>query len=170
MSIDLENMTKEDIIRLLQMHAKNWLAHDGCWFLAIEESEGIEKAMEYDAASWRRFSRIEAKRIKKEFNLPENGGLQALEKALFLRLYATINRQETEWKNEKTLIFRMVDCRVQSARQRKKLPDFPCKPVGLVEYAGFASEIDPSIKTKCIACPPDEHPVEYHCAWEFTVE
>jgi hypothetical protein len=63
----------------------------------------------------------------------------------------------------------MNDCRVQSARKRKGLSDFPCKQVGLREYSLFAKTIDPRIKTKCIACPPDEHPENYWCAWEFTL-
>jgi hypothetical protein len=71
--------------------------------------------------------------------------------------------------DDHTLRFEMNDCRVQSARKRKGLPDFPCKPVGLVEYAGFASTIDPRIQTRCLACPPDPHPETYWCAWEFTL-
>jgi hypothetical protein len=63
----------------------------------------------------------------------------------------------------------MNDCRVQAARRRKGLPDFPCKPVGLVEYGNFASSIDPRFLTECIACPPDPHPDQYWCAWKFTL-
>jgi len=62
----------------------------------------------------------------------------------------------------------MKDCRVQTARRRKGLPDFPCKPVGLVEYAGFAATIDPRIKTECIQCPPDDCGDEA-CVWRFTL-
>jgi Family of unknown function (DUF6125) len=32
-----EAMNREDLLRALEMFAKNWLAHDGCWFLAAEE-------------------------------------------------------------------------------------------------------------------------------------
>jgi hypothetical protein len=56
------------------------------------------------------------------------------------------------------------------SRRRKGLPDFPCKPVGLVEYAGFARTIDPRIRTRCIACPPDPGPRDAYCAWRFTIE
>ena len=72
------------------------------------------------------------------FGIAEGGGLEALEKALDYRLYASINRQAAERVRGDTLRFRMVECRVQQARQRKGLPPFPCKSVGLVEYAQFA--------------------------------
>jgi hypothetical protein len=68
------------------------------------------------------------------------------------------------------VVFRMLDCRVQSARKRRGLADFPCRPVGMVEYAEFAKAIDPRIKMNCVACPPDDHPEEYWCAWEFTID
>ncbi|MHA2296245.1 MAG: DUF6125 family protein [Candidatus Hodarchaeales archaeon] len=164
--MDLEKMSKEELIKIVRMHAKNWLAHDGCWFQAIESDLGMERAIEYDTESWRRFTVIEARRIMKEFHIPDNGGLDALEKALDLRLYATINVQKMERVEPNRLIFKMVDCRVQSARERKKMPLFPCKPVGLVEYSGFTRTIDPRIRTKCLVCPP-ERGEDFFCGWEF---
>lgn len=167
--MNLKTLSKEELIKLCQVYAKNWLAHDGCWFLAVEEKHGMKEAIELDKRSWERFTIAEAKRIMKEFEIPPNGGLDALEKALSLRLYATVNKQSIERKEGK-LIFKMNDCRVQSTRKKKGLPDFPCKEVGLVEYAGFASTIDKRIETKCIACPPDRHPDEFYCAWEFSMK
>jgi hypothetical protein len=154
----------------LEDAAKNWLAHDGLWFLAAEEALGMEAAIQLDASAWEQFTVIEAKRIVRRLGIEPGGGLEALEKALGYRLYAYLNVQEAIQVDERTLVFRMNDCRVQAARKRKGLPDFPCKSVGLVEYAGFARAIDPRIHTRCIACPPDPHPDDYWCAWEFTLE
>ena len=69
----------------------------------------------------------------------------------------------------RTLIFYMNDCRVQAARKRKGLSDYPCKSAGLVEYPYFAAAIDRRIRTECVGCPPDEHPDEWFCAWKFTL-
>jgi len=163
-------LPKEQIYELLVDAAKRWLAHDGLWFQAVEKAHGMEEAIKMDIAAWEKFTVIEARRIKKFLNLPDNGGLDALKKALGFRLYAYINKQEIIEVNKNKIIFRMNNCRVQAARQRKNLPDFPCKPVGLVEYCKFAKAIDPRIKTRCIACPPDDHPEEYFCAWEFYID
>lgn len=57
--------------------------------------------------------------------------------------------------------------RVQAARKRKGLEDYPCKSGGLVEYTYFARAIDSRITTECITCPPDPHPDDYFCAWRF---
>lgn len=165
----LDKLSHEDLLKLVDIYAKNWLAHDGCWFLAIEERFGMDTAIEMDMRSWERFSVAEAGRIMKAFDISEGGGLEALEKSLDYRLYAGINEQQAEWIDEGTLEFRMVDCRVQSARRRKGLLDFPCKPVGIVEYTKFAETIDPRIKTECVACPPDEVKDAY-CIWRFRLQ
>ncbi len=164
---DLENYTKSELIKLLKVYSKNWLAHDGCWFLAAEEKFGIETAIELDKKSWERFAVSEARRIMKEFEIPENSGLDALEKAFNYRLYAHINKQEILRTKDK-LTFKMIDCRVQKTRSEKKLPLFPCKPVGLVEFTNFAKTIDKRIQVRCISCPPDDVKDSY-CIWEFWI-
>jgi hypothetical protein len=160
---------RDELLGILEDAAKNWLAHDGLWFQAVEQAHGMEAAMAADAAAWRRFTVIEAQRIMARHGIPQNGGIEALVRALGFRLYALLNRQDVVEQTEHRVVFRMLDCRVQSARKRKGLADFPCKPVGLVEYEWFAKTIDPRIETRCLCCPPDEHPDDVWCAWEFTI-
>jgi len=164
-----EGMSREELLRAVEMFAKNWLAHDGCWFLAAEDRYGMETAIELDTASWARFAAVEAARIKRTFGIPDGGGLEALERALGLRMYAAINEQHVEWSEDRSrLRFFMDTCRVQEARRRKGLPDFPCKSVGIVEFSTFARTVDPRIHTTCLHCPPDA-PVGLNCGWEFVL-
>ncbi|UCG43961.1 MAG: hypothetical protein JSU73_04945 [candidate division WOR-3 bacterium] len=166
----LEDLSREEIVGLLQDAAKNWLAHDGIWFQAVEQMHGMEDAIRADTEAWRRFTVVEAKRIMRRHGIEPGGGIPALVKALPYRLYAYINVQDVVAQTDTRVVFRMLHCRVQSARKRGNLPDFPCKSVGLVEYGEFAKTIDPRLRTSCIYCPPDGHPDDVWCAWEFTVE
>ncbi len=168
--IDLKNIPRETLENMLVDFAKNWLAHDGLWFQAAERHDGIEKAIQLDTEAWERFTVIEAKRIMALHGIAENSGLEGLKKALGYRLYAVLNVQEIRNETENSFEFYMVDCRVQSARRRKKMTLFPCKSVGLVEYAGFAKTIDARIKTECIGCPPDPNAgEEFFCGWKFSI-
>jgi len=167
--INPNNFTKQELLGLLTDAAKNWLAHDGLWFLTAEKRFDMQTAIELDRDAWQVFTVIEAKRIMKRLNIKPDGGISSLIKALDFRLYAYINEQEVSEVSENRCVFKMKDCRVQSARKKKGLPDFPCKAVGLVEYAEFAKTIDPRIKTRCLYCPPDDHPVDAWCGWEFTI-
>jgi hypothetical protein len=171
MSVDtFRNLPKETLIGMLEDFAKNWLAHDGLWFLAVENHCDLETAIKLDTQAWEKFSALEAKRIMSRHNIPYNNGLESLKKALRFRLYAVLNRQKISEETANSFIYKMVDCRVQSARKHKSLPPFPCKSVGLVEYEIFAETIDPRIKTECLACPPDEKERDYYCGWRFTIE
>ncbi len=163
-----EQMSREDLLKALEMFARNWLAHDGCWFLAAERQHGLEEAIQLDAEAWAQFAAVEARRIMSTFGLPADGGLDTLAKALTLRMYSLINQQRCEWRNGR-LRFYMDRCQVQEARRRKGLPDFPCKAVGIVEFSTFARTIDSRISTACLHCPPDAPRGEY-CGWEFALE
>ncbi len=165
----LRSLDKDELVRIIVDDAKNWLAHDGLWFQAVERAHGMEAALAADRAAWERFTVLEARRIMERLDLRPGGGLPALAACLKHRLYARLNTQEVSLLTDERLVFVMRDCRVQSARRRKGLPDHPCKSVGLVEYAGFAKAVDPRLRTRCIHCPPDDHPDDAWCAWEFTV-
>lgn len=164
-----QNMSTDELFGLVTDAAKNWLAHDGLWFLEVEKECGIETAMKLDRQAWEAFTVLEAKRIMERLGRRPGGGIPALVEALGFRLYAFINEQEVTEVTDSRCVFTMKSCRVQTARKRKGLPDFPCKPIGLVEYTGFARTIDSRIETRCVVCPPDEHPEDVWCTWEFVL-
>jgi hypothetical protein len=166
----LLNLPEEKLEALRDGMAVNWLANDGVWFQAVEFEYGMNDAKRCNDSCWAHFSPFEAWSIKRILNLPENPGLEGLKKALQYRLYNFVNKQSFTEENEGSFIFRMDECRVQVARNRKGLDDYPCKSGGLVEYTTFAEAIDSRIKTQVISCPPDPHPKDYYCAWKFFIE
>src|SRR5512136_2979941 len=149
--------------------AKNWLAMDGLWFQAVEKAFGMHTALGMDRDVWEQFAVIEALRIKERLTLPDKGGLHALEIAFKNRLVFLLNELEILHPDEKNLIVTTKTCRVQAARQRKGLPQFPCKSVGIVEFSVFARTIDPRIVTTCLSCPPEILPETSYCSWQFTL-
>lgn len=157
----------EELTKELIDAAKNWLAIDGLWFLEIEKRYGLDVAIECDAAVWKEFSRIEAERIMARLHLQPRGGLDALEKALHHRLFSLLNSYEIQKPEQGVLELYINSCRTQAARDRKGLPLFPCKTIGLIDYEVFAHTIDPAIQVVCIACPPDTQVRSYHCGWRF---
>lgn len=165
----LNSMTKQELIELIDIYSKNWLAMDGVWFQSVERKFGMNEAMYHDIEAWKRFTVIEARRIKKFLKLPEHGGLKGLAKALSLRFYANINQDEIIIRDN-TLTYRTLECRVQTARKRKQLEFHPCKSVGIIEYSEFAKIIDDRIDCKCQSCYPDIQDDSCCCSWLFTLK
>lgn len=166
----LLEMDAEKQQELLVRVAKNWLVNDGVWFQTVEFSEGMNDAKRCNDSCWAQFSPVEAASIKNMLGLGKAPGLDGLKRALAFRLYGTINEQSIRDEEDNSFVFQMDKCRVQAARNRKGLADYPCKSAGVVEYTYFARAIDKRIRTECIGCPPDEHPDEWYCAWKFILE
>jgi len=166
----IEDLTKEELIKLTEVFAKNWIAHDGSWFLSIEEEEGIDTAIKYDIEAWRKFTVVEAKRIMGFLGLEKNSGVDGLRRALAFRLYSSLNEDEIVVIDDRTVEYRVKTCRVQAARRRKGLKDFPCKQVGIVEYSLFAKTIDERFETEVVSCPPDIVEKDYYCFWRFRLK
>ncbi len=164
----LESLSKDELIQLIGIYSKNWLAMDGVWFQSVESRYGMDEAMLHDAEAWRRFTVIEAKRIKEFLRLPKNAGTEGLEKALKLRFYANINEDRIVIDGN-TLTYTAINCRVQTARKRKGMELHPCRSVGIIEYTGFAQVIDSRFTCECVSCYPEITDDACCCKWRFTL-
>lgn len=168
---ELDELTREQLVALLEITAKDLIALDGTWFQSLEAERGMDAAMEHDRSAWRRFVPSEARRLKKLLDLPDRCGLTGLAKALPLRCTSLANEWEIRWEDGgRALVFRITDCRVQSARKRKGMAFHPCKSVGELEYAGFAAALDDRIQCACLSCYPDITDDTCNCAWKFWVQ
>lgn len=167
----LEDLSREQLMALVEIYARNIYALDGVWFQSIEKADGMDAAIEHDRNAWRRFTETEAKRLKKFLNLPEYPGLDGLHQALALRFSGLANpKVELIRESSDSLIYRIVECRVQNARSNKGMPYHPCKSVGIIEHEFFAKIIDSRIECEPISCFPDVTDQSCACSWRFTLK
>lgn len=170
MADKLDLLTKDELKDLVRIYARNIYALDGVWFQSVEAERGMDEAMFHDKKAWQIFTRTEALRIKKFLNLPEKAGLEGLEKALAIRFSALSNPSVDIFRKGESLIYRINECRVQSARKNKGMPFHPCAPVGFIEHDGFARTIDDRIITEMISCYPKVTDSTCACCWRFTLK
>lgn len=162
----IARMPREKTIKLMDALASNWLSADGLWLQVLEQQHDMLTAKRCNDTCWVRFSPLEAQMIKSLLNLPESGGLDALEMALKYRLYHRINKQTIK-KEGNSLVLTMLECRVQEGRKRRGMETYQCKSAGVVEYTNFARAIDNKLKTECVACPPESYRDGFSCSWRF---
>ena len=65
----MESLSRDQLLELLSIYSKNWLAMDGVWFQSVERKFGMDEAMYHDVEAWKRFTVTEARRIKRFLNL-----------------------------------------------------------------------------------------------------
>lgn len=170
MAEGLESYTREQLIELLEITAKDLIAIDGTWFQSLEREQGMDTAMEHDRNAWKRFVPSEARRLRTFLDLDEHSGLEGLAKALPLRCTSLANEWEIVWEEDGSLVFRITNCRVQNARARKGMEFHPCKSVGVLEYGEFARALDDRLRCECVSCFPDITDETCNCAWRFWME
>ena len=113
--------------------------------------------------------KIEARKIKEFLEIKDND-IPSMIKALRYSGW-TLDLEDKEIEVQKDrAVLRNVKCRVQNTRLKKGLVEFGCKPVRFGFLKAFAKEFNPDIKVRCNVCPPDEHPNNLWCEWEFTMK
>ena len=151
------------------MHLRSTWAVDGLYYLGIEEKFGTDAATEIDRKVWEVIGKIEARRLKEFFNF-SGDDIPSMIKALRYSSWALdLEDKEIVVQNDKAIV-RNVKCRVQNTRLKKGLKEFGCKPVRFGFLKSFAKEFNPEIIVTCNVCPPDEHPEELWCEWEFKMK
>lgn len=144
-------------------------AVDGLYYIFIEEISGTETATEIDRKVWEVMGKIEARKLKELFDIRKND-IPSMMKALQYSGWS-LDLEDKEMIVEKNKgIIRNVKCRVQNTRRKKGLIEFGCKPVRWGFLKAFAKEFNPDIVVNCKVCPPDKHPVDLWCEWEFTLQ
>lgn len=169
LAAQLAGLSPERTEALLTALSVSWLAADGVWFRTVEDARGMHDAKRVNDSCWSRLALYEAARAKALLGLPEAGGIPALKAALGARLVGHINSWDFVDETPHSVVFRILDCRVQSSRTRQGLPPYPCQSGGTVEYTAFAAGVDPALTVTCVSCPPEITQADCACAWRFSL-
>ena len=165
----IENIPKEKLADFIFMHLRDLWAVDGLYYLGIEGDFGTEAATEIDRRVWEVMGKIEAKKLKKFLEIKEDDIATMIKTLRFSGWSLDLEDKEIVVEKDRAVL-RNVKCRVQNTRLKKGLSEFGCKPVRWGFLRAFAKEFNPNIEVKCNVCPPDEHPDDLWCEWEFKMK
>ena len=153
--------------KLVELCSRSAYTLDGLWFTLVEEKLGLDAALEIDAEVWRRLCLVQARRIQKYFPIDEGSPIRNLIKVIELDPLLAVFKPKAVELTDNRAVLRFTDCPPQKARIRDGRGEFPCKAVGIALLGSYAEVIDPQIKMSCLTCPPDAHPAQFWCEWQF---
>jgi len=166
----LSEMPIEKSLDYFFLQIRNLWRVDGLYFLGIEEKFGTEAATEIDAGVWQIMAKIEAKSLRRMFQVSENTDISTIMNLLQKSSWALDQPFKTVEISDNTAVLTIDRCRTQEARLRKGLGEFPCKRVRFGYLKNFAKTLNPNVEVNCIVCPPDKHPPDLWCRWEFKLK
>ena len=121
----IEAIPKGKIADFIFLHLRNMWAVDGLYYLGIEEAQSTEAATEIDRKVWEVMGKIEARRLRKLFDI-SGSDIPSMIKGLRLSGWA-LDLEDKEIVVEKDrVIVRNIQCRVQNTRIKKGLSEFGC--------------------------------------------
>ena len=162
----IDAIPKEKISDFIFMHLRDMWAVDGLYYISIEKKYGTKVATEIDCFVWEVMGKIEARKIKKLFNITKTDIPSMMQALQYSGWALDLEDKEIIIEKDKAIV-RNISCRVQNTRIEKGLGEFGCKPVRSGFLTAFAKEFNPDIKVNCNVCPPDNHPDDLWCEWIF---
>jgi hypothetical protein len=163
--MEFSSMEEKELRRYLDFLLGQYRLADAFWFLAVEETFGTEAAVKLNEEVWIKIAPLAAREIKSRFAI-DGEGVSAVMEALSYFPWTTITGYEIEQVEDKTVL-RVPSCPPQEARVRHGLGEFPCKARHWGEFSRFAREVDERVEVQCVMAPPDPHPDDLWCQWEF---
>jgi len=163
----LAEMPIEKLLDFFFLQIRNLWRVDGLYFLGIEKAFGTEAATEIDARAWQIMAQIEAKSLRKMFEVDENADIPTIMNLLLRSSWALDQPFKTVKVSNKKAVLSISRCRTQEARLKRGLGEFPCKKVRFGYLKNFAKTLNPNIDVNCLVCPPEKHPKNLWCKWEF---
>jgi hypothetical protein len=165
----LAKMPMEKLLDFFFLQIRNLWRVDGLYFLGIEKKFGTEAATEIDAGVWEAMAQIEAKSLQRMFKVGENPDISTIIELLRRSSWALDQPFKTVELSAKRAALSVDRCRTQEVRLGKGLGEFPCKKVRFGYLKNFAKTLNPKVEVNCIVCPPEKHPKDLWCKWEFAL-
>ncbi|MFC1864916.1 DUF6125 family protein [Chloroflexota bacterium] len=165
---ELLQLSKEELVDLIEEYMKLYTALDGLWFLSVEKEYGHGVANKLDVEVWESLAPREAKRISDARKITEGGIEAVIEAFKFRPSFFTKEYNITKEKNR--AIVRVTRCRSLQAMERDKREVSSCIRVLENVYPKFAKGIDSSIKFRVLKAPPRESADDTCCEWEIETQ
>ena len=164
---ELWQLSKEELVGLIEAYAKLYTALDGLWFLSVEKEYGHDVATKLDVEVWDSLAPREAKRIS-EVRKMAGGGIEAVVEALKFR--PTFLTKEYNIIREKNrAIVRVTKCRSLDAMERDKREVSSCIRVLESVYPKFAQSVDSRAKLRVLKAPPRKSAGDTCCEFEIEI-
>ncbi len=163
----LSKLSKTELLDYIDMFQKNWWNLQNNYMLYINTEYGEEAAVKADGTCFTANAKVQMYRLRKMFGLKDD--LPSLMDAIVLStIWANCDYDLTKIDNEKFRI-KVTNCYQQVRRLEDGMGELPCKPAGIAICEAAAEVINPRAKVKCLVCPPDEHPQDVWCEWEYEI-
>lgn len=164
----LMRLSKSRLVDYIEMVNKNFWSLQNHYVAEIERRYGLDIAMDFDLTCFTRAFEAQIHRMRKLFNFGDD--ISAF--INFNDFSQAAANLEYEYRDitPTSIVWRVTNCPMQERRLKDGLPEATCKEGAIYTNSTIARLINPKMKAICIFCPPDPHPEDTWCEFEFKIE
>lgn len=168
---DLMELSKEQLVDLVDVWIKNYWSCQSYWMTFVERDFGEEVAGRLDSEVFEQTARIQAYRLKRLLNLGDD--MQALAFAL---KHSALQWAPAgfDWEfvevTDTEIKMRVRQCPMGVYRKEHNLELYPCKHISPPLYTALAKAINPKMVAYCTHAHPDAPKEGVMCEWHFVYE
>jgi hypothetical protein len=170
-NVNLEQFSKETLIKLIKTYGKLYLSVDGFWFLSVREKVNGDTALDCDLWVWEKQTKSELRRIGEILDIKGND-IEAFFKIFQMSPWTWNLEYEMELKDSTYGKMTIHKCPTLEALEKEgegRDKTF-CKAVEPIMMDFYAKNFNPKIRTNFLKIPPRKTKNEICCIWEFIME
>jgi hypothetical protein len=168
---ELLGLSKETLAEMVSMWVDNYWANQSYWVSFVERDFGQENAERLDSEIFKKTARIQAKALKKLFDLGDDMYAAAFVLRYISTQWPTAGfRWEFDEVTDERIVFRVNQCPMGTFRKANGLELFRCKVLSPPLYDATVKAVNPALKATCTHAHPDAPIDDLMCAWEITWE
>ncbi len=161
----LSRLSRDQLLDFIELVQKNFWNLQNNWMAYINNEYGEEAAVKGDSHCYGANAKVQMYRLRKMFDLKDD--LQSIMDAMILSTIWVNSEYEIRKIDENRFGLKVTNCYQQVRRVEDGMGELGCKPAGLAICEAAIEVINPGAGVKCLFCPPDEHPDDAWCEWEF---
>jgi len=163
----LSRLSREQLLEFIDMQQKNWWNLQNNWMAYMDREYGMDAAVKGDSHCFSANARVQVHRLRKLLGFRDD--LDGLMQAMVLSTIWANGEYEIRKVDATTFRLRVTACHQQIRRLEEGLGELACKPAGIAISETAARALNPACTVRCLVCPPDQHPADVWCEWEFAL-
>ena len=167
----LEELSKTELVDLVRLYSKLFLAVDAFWYLAVREKVDEDTATACDIWVWEKYTSYELQRLMPLRNI-KGSDLESFATVLgFSPWFANLDYRLTR-EGENRLTFTVLECPTLAALKREGTgrENTFCQQVEPPLFQTIIQSFNPKGKAIPIELPPATSGDNICCRWQFAIE
>ena len=167
----LEGFSKAELVELVRLYSRLFLAVDGFWYLAVKEVVDEDTATECDLWVWDRYTPYEIKRLM-QLRKIKGSDLAAFATCFGLSPWFSNLTYRFTQEGENKLTLTVLECPTLQALEREGTgrENTICRKVDPELLQMYIQFFNPKGKANPIELPPRASGASICCRWQFVIE